>query len=187
MKKILLLLCLLFVSMNTNADGFFDNTIIGVAFINQNVDIEITTPVSSRTVSDAGSGFGIYLDKYYAKKYRFNGTLSFISYDNFDISQLTFSADYLMPVSSNISFFTGASLGAALQTYSDASTSDGAVGAVYGVQAGAILFISNNLMLEAGYRYRPTSGIETEITSSPGTTTSVDDLSESYFSILLMF
>jgi len=177
---------MLFISTNVNAESFFDNTIIGVTFINQSVDIEVTGPGSIGLGSDTGSGFGLYLDKYYKQKYRFNSTLSFISYDAFDITQLMVSADYLFPMNPQVSLFSGASLGAAAQKYTESSVTDSAVGAVYGVQAGAIVFINDNLMLEAGYRLRPTS-IETDIASSPGTVSTIDDLSETYISLLLMF
>ncbi|RDH81165.1 MAG: hypothetical protein DIZ80_13695 [endosymbiont of Galathealinum brachiosum] len=184
MKNICAIFFILLLSTKANAEGFFDNTIFGIAFINQNVDIEVTG-TNAGSFSDSGSGLGLYLDKYYKKKYRFNSTLSYVTYDTFDITELIFSADYLVPVSPQISFFGGAALGGALQTFSDSSASDGALGAVYGVQLGGIVFINNNLMLEAGYRLRPTS-IETEITGSTDIVT-IDDLSETYISLLLMF
>lgn len=184
MKKIYVMIIMMMLSTNALSEGFFDNTIFGVAFINQNVDIEVTG-TNAGTFSDSGSGLGLYLDKYYKKTYRFNGTLSYVTYDTFDITELIFSADYLVPVSPQISLFGGAALGGALQKYSDSSASDGALGAVYGVQLGGIVFINNNLMLEVGYRLRPTS-IETEITGSTDIVT-IDDLSETYISLLLMF
>ncbi|MCW8934374.1 MAG: porin family protein [Gammaproteobacteria bacterium] len=184
MKKICVLLFLIFTSINVNAENFMDNTILGIAFINQTVDMETTG--SALTASDSGSGLGIYLDKYYKKKYRFNGTFSYVTYDDFDISQLMVSADHLFPVSPEISFFGGVAAGGALQKYTDASVSDSALGLVYGVQTGAIAFINDNIMLELGYRLRPTS-IETEVIAAPGTVVTINDLSETYISILLMF
>ena len=184
MKKIYVIIFMLMLSANARSESFFDNTIIGIAFINQNVDIEITG-TNAGAFSDSGSGLGLYLDKYYNKIYRFNGTLSHVTYELFDITELMFSADYLVPVSPEISLFAGAALGGALHKFSDSSASDGALGAVYGVQFGGIIFINNNLMLEAGYRLRPTS-IETEITATADTLT-IDDLSETYISLLLMF
>lgn len=184
MKKVSVVLFLLLASINVNAENFMDNTILGIALINQTVDIETTG--TAITGSDSGTGLGLYLDKYYKKTYRFNGTLSYVTYDNFDISQLMVSADYLIPASSEISFFGGAAIGGALQKYSDASVSDAALGLVYGVQTGGIVFINDNIMLELGYRLRPTS-IETEIVTSPGTVVTINDLSETYISLLLMF
>ena len=184
MKKISTVLFLFFISINVNAENFMDNTILGIAFINQTVDIEATG--TTVTGSDSGSGIGVYLDKYYNKIYRFNGTLSYVSYDDFDISQLMVSADYLFPVSPEISFFGGVAIGGALQKYTDASVSDAALGLVYGVQTGAIAYINDNIMLELGYRLRPTS-IETDVTSIPGTVVTINDLSETYISLLLMF
>jgi len=184
MKKIYVVFFLLFTSINVNAENFMDNTILGIAFINQSVDIEATGTTLSG--SDSGTGLGIYLDKYYKKTYRFNGTFSYITYDDFDIAQLMVSADYLFPMSPEISFFGGAAIGGALQKYGEASISDAALGLVYGVQTGAIAFINDNIMLEVGYRLRPTS-IETEVTSLPGAVVSINDLSETYISLLLMF
>jgi len=184
MKKISVVLFLIFTSINVNAESFMDNTILGIAFINQTVDIEATG--TTLTGSDSGSGLGIYLDKYYKKTYRFNGTFSYVTYDDFDISQLMVSADYLLPISPEISFFGGVAAGGALQKYSDASLSDAALGLVYGVQTGAIAYINKNIMLELGYRLRPTS-IETEVVISPGTVVTINDLSETYISLLLMF
>jgi len=186
MKKIILIFSMLLISKNINAAGIFDNTIFGVSFINQNVDIEVTTTGSVDNNTDSGSGFGLYLDKYYKRKFRFNSTISYIGYDTFDIAQLMFSTDYLLPVNSRISFFGGVAAGGAIQKYSDAGAGDSALGAVYGAQLGGIVFINDNLMLELGYRLRPSSGIETEVVGT-GSIISVTDLSETYFSILLMF
>jgi len=184
MKKIYVVFILLFTSINANAENFMDNTILGIAFINQSVDIEASG--TTFTGSDSGTGLGIYLDKYYKKTYRFNGTFSYITYDDFDISQLMVSTDYLLPMSPEISFFGGVAIGGAIQKYSEASISDAALGLVYGAQVGGIAFINDNIMLELGYRLRPTS-IETEVTSVPGSVLTIKDLSETYFSILLMF
>jgi len=188
MKKVTLMFFILLCSTRVSAEGVFDNSIFGIAFISQSAEIEMTTSGSLvSTESETGSGFGLYLDKYYQKKYRFNGTLSYVTYDTFDVAQFMVSADYLVPLNGRISFFGGLAIGGALQAYSDVSFSDGAGGSVYGAQLGGIMFLSDSLMLELGYRFRPTTGIETEIQNSPGTISSVTDLSEAYLSILLMF
>ena len=186
MKNIISLLIFMMLSSSVHSESFFNNTIIGVAFINQSADFTINGPDSVVSGSDSGSGFGLYLDKYYKRTYRLNGTLSYISYSAFDISELIFSADYLYPINSHISFFGGLAAGGAIQKYTASNITDSASGLVYGAQLGAIAYINDNLMLEAGYRLRPTS-IETELDSLPGAISTVDDLSETYFSILLMF
>ncbi len=180
MKKISLMFFMLLISKSVYAGNF------GISFISQSVDIENTTSGVITNSTDTGTGFGLYMDSYFKRKYRVNSSLSYITYDTFDVAQLMFSADYLMPVSSRISFFGGLAVGGALQTYSDSSFSDGALGAVYGAQLGAILFVNDSIMLELGYRLRPSSGLETEIVVDSSTTT-VTDLSEGYFSILFMF
>lgn len=188
MKKLISILAFMLLSTSTPAyaESILDNSILGIAFISQDADIKISGPTTSANVSESGSGFGIYLDKYYKRTYRFNGTFSYITYDDFDVVQAMFSGDYLIPINGTVTMFAGAAAGGAMQQYSDASFSDSSLGFVYGMQAGAIAYINKNLMLELGYRARPTS-IETEIESSPGTTTTVEDMSETYFSVLLMF
>jgi len=185
MKKFFLLLILFSISTSGRGANFMDNTVIGIAFINQSVKMELTGPNISVSDSASGSGFGIYLDKYYKRNYRFNGTLAFFGYSGFDITELIFSADYLLPMNDNITLFAGLALGGALQKYNSASLTDSALGGVYGAQLGAIAYINKNLMLELGYRYRPAS-IETEI-SGTNLVNTINDMSESYFSILLMF
>lgn len=187
MRKIAVILFVLLLSNNSNAEGIFDNTIFGLTYINQNADISITSPASTLPRSYSGSGFGLYLDKYYKRKFRFNGTLSYINYESFDLGQLMVSADYLIPLNARYSFFTGAAVGGAIQKYSDASSiADSSIGTVYGVQAGVIAYINDYLMVELGYRLRP-ANIETELTSVADAVITVDDLSETYLSFLLMF
>jgi len=186
MKKTAILLLMLGVVPMLQAESFFDNTVIGLAFINQRAEVELSGGGTAVTFSETGSGLGIYIDKYYSQRYRINGTLSYVGYDDFDIAQVIFSGDYLLPLNENLSFFAGAALGVATQQYSDASVSDSALGGVYGLQAGGIFYINKYIMLEAGYRFRPTR-IETEIAELPGTLSTVTDLSESYLSLQLMF
>ena len=57
---------------------------------------------------------------------------------------------------------------------------------VYGAQLGGIVFISDNLMLELGYRLRLTN-LETEISTAPGTTETIDQLNETYLSLVVSF
>ncbi|MCW9012189.1 MAG: hypothetical protein OQL06_00285 [Gammaproteobacteria bacterium] len=166
-------------------DELFSNLIYGVAVINQSVDITMQSPGSSVTTSEDGTGFGIFADKYYRGKYRFNGSFNYVDYDNFYIDTLTASADYLFPYNANITFFTGATVGAGMQVYSDSSIGDASIGLIYGVQLGGIAYINKNLMLELGYRLRPTD-METEFAAT-GAVGTVDELSETYLSILLMF
>jgi len=168
------------------AESFFDNTIIGLAFISQSAKIEVSGAGQDISFSENGSGLGLYIDKYYNRIYRVNATLSYVSYDNFDIGEIIFSADYLLPVNESLSFFGGAALGAATQKYTNAGVSDSALSAVYGLQAGAILYVNKYIMIEAGYRFRPTN-IETELAATQSDISTVTDLSESYLSLLLMF
>ena len=102
------------------------------------------------------------------------------------ITSLTAAADYLMPVSSNLALFGGVAAGVAGQKYSDSSFSDMSMAPVYGAQLGGILFVSDNLMLELGYRLRLTN-LETEITTLPASVDTIDQLDEAYLSLILSF
>ena len=186
MKKLSAIIILICAPMVSHAEGLLNNAVLGVAIIHQDAEIEVSGNGGSASSTENGTGIGIYLDKYEQQKYRYNGTFSFISYDNFDITDLVLSADYLLPVNHNVTFFGGAAFGGAIQKYSDASLGDAALGAVYGVQVGGIAYMSENFILEAGYRFRPTK-LETEVDAPSGTLVTVSDLSSTYLSLQLKF
>lgn len=164
-------------------EPFFSDLSYGIMFISQSVDV--TNSATTTTSSESGSGIGIYADKFYQNQYRFNGTLSYVSYDNFMITSLTAAADYLYPINANVALFAGVAAGGAGQKYSGSSFSDMSMALVYGAQLGGIMFVSDNLMLELGYRLRMTS-LETEITT-PASTDSIDELNETYLSLIISF
>ena len=186
MKKIYQAVFFFSFVFNANAESFFDNSIYGVALISQNVEFEIDDNGTITSGSDSGTGLGLYIEKYYKRKFRLNGTWNYVSYDGYYITGLTTSVDYLLPVNNQVSFFGGAALGLAMQKFSDASLSESSIGLVYGAQTGVIGYINRNLMLELGYRYRPTK-LETDITSTVGMTNTVNDLSETYLNVILKF
>ena len=157
-----------------------DNLLIGIAVINQEVEQQLAT---GGTVTDDGSGIGIYADYYYKSQYRFNGTVSYVDYTDFYIATATAAADYLIPVNANFTLFAGATAGVASQSYSDSSASDMAMAPLYGVQVGGIVFVTNNLMMELGYRIRATD-LETEF---PAQTVTIEEMNESYLSLILSF
>jgi hypothetical protein len=167
-------------------ESFFSNLSYGIMFISQSVDVTNTSGATSTTSSETGSGIGIYADKFYKNTYRFNGTFSYVSYDNFAITSLTAAADYLIPVSSNFALFGGAAAGVAGQKYSDSGFGDMSMAMVYGAQLGGILVMSDNLMLELGYRLRLTN-LETEITTIPASIDTIDQLNETYLSLVISF
>lgn len=167
-------------------ESFFSNLSYGIMLISQSVDVTNTSGASSTTNSETGSGIGIYADKFYNGKYRFNGTFSYVSYDNFIVTSFTAAADYLMPVSGNLALFGGVAAGVAGQKYTDSSFSDMSMAPVYGAQLGGILFVSDNLMLELGYRLRLTN-LETEITTIPASVDTIDQMDEAYLSLILSF
>jgi len=85
-----------------------------------------------------------------------------------------------------LAVFGGVAAGAAGQKYSDSSFSDMSLAPVYGAQLGGIMFVSDSLMLELGYRLRLTN-LETEITTIPASIDTVDQLNETYLSLILSF
>lgn len=190
MKKLIYIGLLLGLSCNASAESFFKNSIFGLSALTQGVDYEVSgNSITTISNSETGAGLELYLDKFYQRSYRLKASFSYVAYDTFDISQLMFSGDYLMPVNSSLTLFAGGALGGAMQKFSDGGIADASLGVVGGVQLGGILFVNNSLMLEMGYRLRPTS-IETELLDSSGAVTQlsvVNDLSEAYFSFLLMF
>ena len=78
-----------------------------------------------------------------------------------------------------------ATAGVAGQSYSDSSAGDMAMALLYGVQVGGIALVTNNLILELGYRIRATD-LETEYTSTT-TTSTIDKMNETYLSLILSF
>lgn len=180
---------LLFFINNASADNLMDelfsNLHFGVTVIDQGVDTSIRSATSKVTTSENGNGFGIFADKYYRGKYRFNAAFSYVDYTDFNIRCLTASADYLFPYSNNITFFAGATTGAVVQAYSDDNLNYTTMGLIYGIQFGGIAYASKNLMLELGYRLRPVD-LETDLDHIASTAT-VDQVSETYFSFLMMF
>lgn len=167
-------------------ESFFSNMSLGLVFIGQSVDVTNKNGATSTTSSESGSGIGIYADKFIDGNYRLNGTLSYVSYDNFIITSLTASADYIIPLNPSFALFGGLAAGGAGQKYSNSSFSDMSLAMVYGAQLGGIVFISDNLMLELGYRLRLTN-LETEISTAPGTTETIDQLNETYLSLMVSF
>ena len=167
-------------------EPFFSNIQFGLVFISQSLDVISSNGTTTTTSSESGSGFGIYADKFIGDKYRLNGTLSYVSYDNFAIISATTAADYIVPMNANLALFGGLAAGVAGQKYTDSSVSDMSLAMVYGAQLGGILFVSDNLMLELGYRLRLTN-LETEITTAPGNTDTIEQLNEGYISFVVLF
>ncbi|TNF35991.1 MAG: hypothetical protein EP315_04865 [Gammaproteobacteria bacterium] len=179
MRRVIILFGLL---LSVSQTLYADNLMVGVAVINQEVDIKLST---GSTQTEDGSGFGIYADYYYQGKYRFNGTFSYVDYTDFYITTATLAADYLIPINPNVTLFAGVAGGGAGQSYSDASATDMAIALLYGVQFGGIMFVNEHLMLELGYRIRSTD-LETEFTNTT-TTATVEDMNETYLSLIVMF
>jgi len=186
MKKLICILLCLFFASSIQAASVLDNIVFGVSLIRQDVNLEINTSGSTVNRSESGTGLGVYIDKYYKRKLRFNSTFSYVGYDSFNLAELTVAADYLVPLNRKVSFFAGLSGGGGLQKFSDSGISDASLGLIYGAEIGGIAYVDSNLMLESGYR-KKISNIKTEVTSVSGTNASLDEVNEFYFSFLLMF
>ena len=181
--KVKLIILLLIVPMVSHANYFDDNYIFGASIVNQFADIESNLNVKT---SDTGSGFGLYFDYYYQQEYRFNSTLSYVSYGGFDITGLTLAADYIIPITTDFSLFTGATVGGVLQKFHTDSVSDSAAGYLYGVQVGGIKYLSDDYLIELGFRLRQTDLTVSTSTTNNATST-INSLNEFYFSVLFMF
>jgi len=187
-KRYLPALSLLVFFNTAHADQMF----YGIALINQQLtqELNVISPASTTTTKDTGSGLGLYIDYFYKSRYRFNATLSHINYDAASLTSLTASADYLFPFGSGFTLFTGVTAGGATIKFSDGSVSDMSFGTLYGVQAGGIAFLSDSVMIELGYRFRP-ANIETDIldpvTKATIATSTIDELSETYINLILIF
>ena len=175
-----------------NTQSQADALFYGIALINQTVTQEIKSVApaapSSISIDESASGLGLYADYFYKGDYRFNGTISFINYELFKLTSLTASADLLYPLNSAYTLFTGATLGSAAMQFNGGSLSDSSLGTLYGIQAGAIGFFSNGIMIELGYRLR-SANIETDIFDAGirVATSSINDLNETYLNLIITF
>lgn len=185
-KQFLIILSLLVMVNTANANKL----LYGMALINQQItqDINIASSASTITLKESSTGLGIYADYYFKGNYRFNGTISYIDYDDFNITSLTAAADYLIPVNPKFTLFAGITSGGAAMKFSNASLSNTSIGSLYGAQLGGIAFLSNGVMLELGYRMRM-SNIETELLNpgGPSDISTVDELDETYLNLILSF
>ena len=179
MLRLICLILLFLTTQTSQASKLF----WGISAINQEITLNLNDGINTTSSTDDGTGLGIYADSYYQNSYRFNGTLSHVNYTNFSISSLTASADYLIPINSQATFFIGATAGAATQIYSGSGVTDSAFAALYGIQLGSIMVLTDSIMLEAGYRMRFTR-LETEFTGTPVTTT-IDEINETYLSLII--
>lgn len=186
MKKLIFSLLFVLVTNNVQAEGILDDTVFGVSLIHQNVNLSVNDSATTVNTDESGTGFGIYLDKYYKRKYRFNSTFSYVGYDVFDLAELSVSADYLVPYNQQISFFAGLSAGAGMQKYTDSGIADASYGLTYGAQIGGIAYVNSHLMVESGYRHK-LSNIKTDVLSASNMDITLDEVDELYLSLLLMF
>lgn len=179
--KALLFALLLAISLPASSAGLF----YGIAAISQEVDVDITTNGNTVSTTEDGSGIGVFADMYYRGSYRFNGTVSYVDYTDFYILSATASADYLVPINDQFTFFAGVTAGAASQKYSDSGVSDMAVSYLAGAQLGGIMLAGEHLMIELGLRQRFTD-LETDLTNLSAVAT-IEEISETYISLNFIF
>jgi len=182
MKTLLKLIIPLCFASPLHAGYFEDNYLFGASYIHQFADLR----AERGSASETGNGFGVYLDTYVKHQYRIKSTLGYIHYNAFDVTELVFSADYLIPIENSFSAFAGVALGVASQKYQDSSLGNAASDSIYGTQAGVIKYIDNSHLLELGFRQRNT-GIQTVVDSIPVSQITVKSLNEVYISVLFMF
>jgi len=180
-QKALILSLLLMTVIPVNAANLF----YGVAAINQEVEVNVTSGGSTVTNTEDGSGIGLFADMYYRGTYRFNGTISYVDYTDFYIVSATASADYLIPLDDRFTLFAGLTAGTTGQVYDDSSFSDMAASYLAGAQLGGIMIAGEHVMIELGYRQRVTD-LETEWTNW-GATATIEEMNETYISLNLFF
>lgn len=183
---LLLTIFLLTPSTVLSADGLLDELSFGVSVLRQESSLTLTTAGNHISYTDDASGFELYAEHYHQGKYRYKGSLVHIAYDEFDITELVAAADYLMPLSPQLSLFAGAAAGVAVQQFSGAGLSDSSSGLIYGAQLGGIYYLNKYFMAELGYRLRLTS-LKTEVDDASNSRIELDQLDEMYISLLLMF
>jgi len=181
--KFILLLCL---SVEVRAEYYGDHVLLGLSMIRQTVDMQSNNNGVISEISESGNGFGLYFDKFYQYQYRFSGAISYVTFNSFAVTELMFSADYLIPVDETMSIFAGLALGGVAQDFNDAAQSDLGIGLGYGAQLGGMKFLSENVLLEAGYRLR-ISDIATDFGAISQSSIVLDKFNEFYISVLLMF
>lgn len=98
-------------------------------------------------------------------------------------SAISVGYDFLLPVSKQLSLFAGPVLGYTWYELSDSFLSLDMSGFHYGAQAGAIAKVTNNIELEAGYRFLAETGKD----SLFGENTQADDVRMWYVGANLRF
>jgi hypothetical protein len=193
MKKIpplsnLLLLMMLIVTPSTvlSATSILDDLSFGVSVLRQESSLTLTSAGNNISYTDNASGIELYAEQYYQGKYRYKGSLTRIAYDDFDITELMFAADYLIPMNPQFSLFAGGAAGVALQQFADTGLSDSSSGLLYGAQLGGIYYLNKYFMAELGYRLRFTQ-LETEVIDASNSRIELEQLDEMYISLLLLF
>jgi hypothetical protein len=193
MKKISSLLNLLLLvmlastpSISLSAERFLDDLSFGVSVVRQESSLTLTTAENNTRYVDDATGVELYAEHYHQGKYRYKGSFAYIAYEGFDITELVVSADYLLPMSPQLSLFVGGSSGAVLQQFPEAGVSDSSLGLLYGGQLGGIYYLNKHFMAELGYRLRLTS-LKTRVNDVSNSFIEFDQLDEVYISLLLMF
>jgi hypothetical protein len=168
------------------AESFIDELNFGVSAVRQESSLTLKTAGNNIRYTDDATGIELYAEHYHLGKYRYKGSLAHIAYDGFDITELVAAADYLMPLSPQLSLFAGGATGAALQKFPRAGMSESSSGLVYGAQLGGIYYLNKDFMAELGYRLRLTS-LKTEVNDVNNSFIEFDQLDEIYISLLLLF
>ena len=170
MKFLLKALMLCAISLPVYASGLLDNLRYGIALVNQNETLELKSGGTVASASHSSSGFALFAEKYYRKKFRFSGSLGLTSHPGNKIINATLSADYLYPIDGRTALFGGLAAGGAGQQYDGSSLTDMSMGLVYGAQLGALFYINHYLSIDLGYRLR-ISSLKSEVTGTSDTIT----------------
>src|SRR6056297_3861574 len=108
LSKLLILMVLLVTAPAVlAAESFIDELNFGVSAVRQESSLTLKTAGNNIRYTDDANGIELYAEHYHLGKYRYKGSLAHIAYDGFDITELVAAADYLMPLSPQLSLFAG--------------------------------------------------------------------------------
>ncbi len=177
MKYLHIILLFMSLSVSAQAGSLLKNLRYGVGAVNQKLVFDAVSDTSSVNTSESNTGFSIFAEKFFKRKYRVSGSAEFVSHTDSKIISTTLSADYIHPIDGRTALYGGLAIGGVGQQYNGSSLTDMSLGTLTGAQLGAVFFINNHLTIDLAYRLRRTN-LEAEVagTNVLITTTDLDAL-----------
>lgn len=150
MKKIVLISLLASGLLAAGNENF-----IGISAGEAKSTVKASVGPYSATGDDSETAYNVTFGHYYDDNGRVSGTYSHIDYSGVDYSDaLTFSYDFMLPLTGGLSLYAGPSVG--YLWYKDSLID--LSGVTYGVQGGVNYRLADDIELDAGYRYVMVNG-----------------------------